>query len=153
MPAVEDNNTRNWEITESQQYLYSDDEIIEAYLQGRKYERDRKQEELQKSFQQNLKQAAVVTQQAIDLLTKQGYHPCNAFLRPNHFADFNIILTVSEDDFLDDGFPEIYNTIHQFEQEASKNGVNIFFDFVDESPSFSEEHLKSDGYVLKYARA
>lgn len=144
----------SWELqlSDSGAKLYSCDAIIDAYLQGKNEGLAQGQKVLKKHFETNLKKSASATSVMFQLMSDKSVNPIDAYLKPISFDQFDILILISQEDFIKESISDIYNQSYALETSKNEDVFNISFSFINKSESFNESLLQSDGYLFRYSK-
>lgn len=147
------NTSLTWEISVDKNSIYTNDDVIDAYLKG-------KEDGLKESSQifvdilnENINKSANYTEKMISFLKKRKLNPISAHLKINLFNDFIILITLPEDEFISEDFLVCYDFAATIEEEVTKDKYyNVMFMFSDreEEEDFNKNLLVSDGFFMNY---
>ena len=155
MEALANKQHLDWQIRPIKQDkgkdTYSADDLIDAYLKGRKDASNNDKQIRMEKLEANLERAKTLSVHLFEEIKKQGFS-CNAIkLKIKDIYHFSSIFLVNEDDYTDDKFLNIYSESVKLKREANKEKT---FDFTTVfAPMNSEVELNNmlaDGYIFSY---
>lgn len=151
LEAKETNISELWEIEPSREGKYTENDVIDAYLKGKKTGLESYQKTLVKALNENVDKCGEYTEKIIQHLHSLDIRSKDAFLRINKFDLFNILVCVPEKDFLDEKFFDVYDFVTEFEDKknSSDNTFAIEFSFLDFNDKYCVRTINSDGYILR----
>lgn len=142
-----------WELEPSREGKYTENDVIDAYLKGKKTGLESIQKTLVKALDENIDKCGTYTENVLKRLTEFDIKAQDAFLRINNFDFFNILVCIPEKDFLDDKFFHVYDFITEFEDSKNtpENNLTVEFSFLDFNSDFDYcvNKINSDGYILR----
>jgi hypothetical protein len=139
----------NWQLPNDKgEKLFSADYVIEAYLSGKKHGEEQTKNLMVNQFKSNLNKSTAHTDTVLDLLKSKKITPISVHLRPNSFDDLEILITMSENDYLKDEFLNSLLDIATLEHQAKEEFYNISFNFINRSNLFDTDLLLSDGFLF-----
>jgi hypothetical protein len=141
---------QSWELTSPKEKLFSSDHVIEAYLKGKQEGLEQAQKLMLNKLVQNINNSGSFTQQIISFLKENNLKPSSAFLKINSWDDFKILITLPEDDFVNEKILTAYDFISQFEDKVNEDLFHLEVSMTDVNDNFDEKCLKSDGFILKH---
>ncbi|WP_145860822.1 hypothetical protein [Pedobacter suwonensis] len=141
----------DWKLDPQKGDVYTGDQVIDAYLTGKKHGLQSYQKSLYNSLQQNVDACAVITKSVLEYLKKINIESDTAFLKINNWDNFNIILPVKEEDFLDEKFLSVYDFASDLEEKSINDTFNFGVSFLDYTEKLNEHNLQCDGFILKFA--
>lgn len=140
---------RNWEITISRDKYYTSDEVIDAYLHGKKTGLESLQKVVLKTLSDNINKTGNFTSEIIEYCEKEGFTPNAAFLKILSWDSFKILITLPEEEYLSNKFLKIYEYISKFEEKVNNELYRIEISFV-ETNGLDINCVQSDGFILKH---
>jgi len=146
--------SEHWEVTPSGGIRYTEDDVIDAYLMGKKDGLAGRQRVLAKAFRENVDRCGEYTEKILRYLEDKGFSPENAYLRIGGFDLFNVIICVPRSEFWSDEFLETYDYVGEIEDEIEASESPFFgeFSFMGFHDGYNTKAMVSDGYTLKYRR-
>ena len=142
--------TKNWDITEHKRDVFSSNDLINAYLKGIEEGGIQQRKALKRLLNENLDKAYDHTSQIIKELKKRNFGFHSALLKIHDWDEFEVLIIVPQEDFLDEGFLEIYNLLPKYEKDFEEDTYQINFSFVDFDKSLDESKVEADGFLLEY---
>ncbi|TDS11746.1 hypothetical protein [Sphingobacterium paludis] len=154
LDVKETNISDLWEIQPSREGKYTENDVIDAFLKGKKTGLESYQRTLVKALNENVDKCGSYTEQILHHLKELGIESKDSFLRINKFDLFNVLICVSERDFLKEEFFSVYDFVTDFEDEknTSDNTFAIQFSFLDFQTDYCINTINSDGYILKFKK-
>lgn len=143
------NAIESWELSEDGEKLFSADAVIDAYLKGKRDQLEQSQKAIIEKFESNLRQTSHHTEELISFLNSVQIRPFAAYLKVRSFDTFEVLVTLSERDFLSDEIERAYDYISNMEQRITQELYRITYHFTYHSENFNVSLLKSDGYFAK----
>ena len=140
---------RNWEITVSKDKYYTCDEVLDAYLHGKKKGLENLQKIVLKTLSDNINKTGNYTSELINILKQNGFNPEAAFLKIISWDNFKILITVPEKEYLSEKYLRIYEYISKFEDNVNNELYKIEISFVDTN-GLDVNCVQSDGFILKH---
>ena len=122
---------------------FSEDQLIDAFLAGKQHATKLVREKLQ----ENIQKTGTQTSEVVKALLKKKYTPKFITLRIIGYNNFDVLISLPEDQFTSKGFPNVYKITSKIE-EASKEEYRIRYSFINHSKSFDVDQLFQDGYYL-----
>jgi hypothetical protein len=153
MATTTSRNTQNWIKTESKEYLFHKDSVINNVINENKDKPFSESEQILKdTFQSCFERAKSLGVEIFDYVNNQGFECKTAYLKIISLTVFNVNFIISSQDFLKDSFREIYKEIRIRKKEYNKeNNFHINFGFIPANEKdLNTERLSADGYILRY---
>ena len=151
LEARETNISELWEIETSREGNYTENDVIDAYLKGKKTGLENYQKTLVRALNENVDKCGEYTEEIIKHLHSLGIQSKDAFLRINKYDLFNVLVCVPEKDFIDEKFFSVYDFVTEFEDQlnSSDGTFAIEFSFLDFNDQYCVRTINSDGYILR----
>jgi hypothetical protein len=140
---------RNWEITISKDKYYTSDEVIDAYLHGKKTGLESLQKVVLNTLSDNINKTGNYTTEIIEYYEKEGFNPKATFLKILSWDNYKILITIPEKEYLSDKFLQIYEYISKFEEKINNELYRLEISFV-ETNGLDINCVQSDGFILKH---
>lgn len=151
MPAVIRGKSKSpsnkWE---KQDNAFTTDDVINAYLTGRKDGKSAAQVAKNALFDNNLNKAKELSEGLFKKLTDIGFNIDSIHIKAESIVDFTALIVTSKDDYINDGIRKAFSISRKIKQENQNESFNIFFTFTYAADTLKEEVLESDGFFLKY---
>ncbi len=128
---------------------FTSNEVMDAYFKGKKDGLEFSQKVLLKQFSANIDSSLKYTAQVVDKLTDLSFKPINAYLRLKSVQHFDVLLTLPEEDILNEDILHIYSFLGKFEKKVHDEMFAINYTLSSHNESFNEQLLALDGFVLK----
>lgn len=128
--------------------FFSADDVLDAYFQGKNDGIKNYSEELLTLIKRNVRDTSRFTFEVSEFLFQKGVSPSNSYIRLTSKYSVDVLLTISEDEYLNEDFIEVYDIVGSLEDEYNSEDLNIHLSFVPKNESFREEVILSDGYIL-----
>lgn len=139
----------SWELTPDKDKLFSSDQVVDAYMKGRKEGLRQSQKLIVDKLISNINKAGEHARKAIDFLTKNKIEYNGAYLKVDSWDDLSVMIVLPEREFLSDKMLKVYDHISVLEDTVSEDLYNLQFEICDTSGQIDEDCLNSDGYVFK----
>lgn len=140
----------SWQLSQDGPRMYSTDAVIDAYLKGKKDGLDEQQKAIQSIFARNYQKSSQHTTELYNFLASIDIIPVSAHLKFNSFVSFEIIVLLSEYDFLSDKMDKMYTWCREFQNRVEEDSYRICFSFIDFLEGFDFTQLISDGFNARY---
>ncbi len=137
------------DILEFERDGYTVNHVIEAYVQGKEFGKTMADKALTHVFSNNIEKTVGIEKEVVKHLKEQKFSPLASYLKVHSFYAFQVLIVVTEDNFNSDDFLKVYDYIHDVELKENSELYNISFNFTNSSDYFNENHLKTDGYLVK----
>jgi hypothetical protein len=145
---------KEWSLTKESDDIFTGDEVIDAYFQGKKDgKKDVIEEEKRLVLDQlstNISKSADIMGQIFATFTKRGINPVSGFLRVNSWDVFDMLVTVTESDYLSEEILNLYNYIGHIEEDSKAKYYNLTVSIMGGVEYLDIESLTSDGFILVY---
>lgn len=148
--TITDQEIDSWNLADSGERLYSTDAVIEAYLRGKKVGLDEQQKAIQKTFADNWKKTGAHTLALFEALSNLDIQPISAHMKVASLISFEIIVLLSEADFLGEKMGKVYMWCREFQNQVAEDSYRVRFNFIDALEDFDYSQLISDGFGAKY---
>jgi len=129
--------------------LYTSDELIDAYLYGKRNAFEATQRLAVDKLNNNIEKSGEISINLLKTLTDKYFTPLNAYLRINSLDNFDIMITVPERDIISDDFLTMYDIISKTETQNKDEYYDVFISFCPVNEHFEEINVLSDGFLLK----
>jgi len=142
----------SWNLPhDNEAHTYSVNHVIHAYTKGINDGMEKNEKLFLKQLDDNKKTAGNDTTKVIEYLKSRGINPISAHLRIESVYALDVLITVSDEDFLKDSFSENYTFVNHLQQIGKTDFYSITFNFINQSKEFNKELLSSDGYFLSFS--
>lgn len=132
---------------------YSVNEVINAYLQGKKAQADADKQLVMDKLNENLSKAQEIAVRLFGYVIDSGFDCKKLFLRIKDIYRYSLLVVVNEDDFCNDEFIKVYEHSIEIKKEVNvSNTFDLTIIFTPESNHLSNSCLLSDGYNFTYAK-
>lgn len=153
--TYQDKNKResnHWEVSVDENSIYTNDDIIDAYLKGKEVGFKEKEQLFVEKLNENIQKSAHLTKSIFAYLKNNGFNPKSAHLKINSFYSFVILVTVPENEYISENFLETYDYASALENETLNDKYfNPMFIFSDrEEDSFNKNLLVTEGFFMDY---
>ena len=155
MNTILEKSNVDWQIRpikEEKGYeTYSSDDLIDAYLKGRKDAADSDRQMRFEKLESNLDKAKELSEKLIGIINKEGFN-CNIIkLKIKDIYNFSSIFLVNEDDYLKDEFLKIYKRSIQLKREVNSDTTFDFNTiFAPINSDVEINNMLADGYIFSY---
>ena len=145
-------NSPIWEVSVDKNSIFTNDDIIDAYLKGKKEGVKETNQIFVDKLNENIDKSAVFTDRMLSFLKTKKLNPISAHLKIQSFNDFVILITLPEDQFISEKFLVSYDFAATIEEEVIDDKYyNVMFMFSDrEDGDFNTNLLVSDGFFMDY---
>lgn len=140
----------NWELTSPKQKLFSGDQVLDAYLQGKNKGLEQAQKLILEKLNDNIIKSGNHTSELLFYLNKSGFNPQAAYLKINSWDDFTVLIILPEKEFVDEKIDKVYDYFTDFEGMISEKLYHIHISICDNVDGLDESYIHSDGFVLKH---
>tara|TARA_R110002050_G_scaffold33007_2_gene84476 strand:- start:67037 stop:67513 length:477 start_codon:yes stop_codon:yes gene_type:complete len=146
--------TMNWDLLplrDNGEQTFSSDDMIDAYLKGKKDLVTQNQQTLLDKLESNLKLAKDYSENIYNSINSQGFNCELLRLNIQDIYNFKTIFLINEDDFCNDKFLTIYEESIEIKKELIKNPTFEFTTvFTPNSEDIDVKSMLADGYNLSY---
>ncbi len=101
-------------------------------------------------LEKNTSLAADYTSRAIEILRSFGISPIDAYLKINRASHMNVLITMSETDYLSQNLISAIDSISTLEDSVQSELFGITYSFTDKSEFFDHTAVNSDGFSYKH---
>lgn len=129
---------------------FTHNDLIDAYLQGKKVVRTEAEIAMQKLFEGNLEKARFNSENLLNNLKIIGVKVHFMHIRADSLTEFNTLIISSIDDYKSSRILEAIKSARKITNLAKSDEFSINFSFTYKSEFLNENCLESDGYFLKY---
>jgi uncharacterized FlaG/YvyC family protein len=143
------NSENNWVVTVTKDKFYTCDEVIDAYIQGKKEGLEQIQKVALEKMIENIKKSGEFTTELLNFFHKEKFNPVSAYLKIISWNLYNVLITIPEEEYLSDRFLSIYEYISQFE-EKNKNDFYKLEITITDTNNLNNKNIISDGYIFKH---
>ncbi|MBU0488410.1 MAG: hypothetical protein KKD31_10730 [Bacteroidetes bacterium] len=150
--AVSGNKNQDWILDKPKHGGYSENDLIDAYLAGKREQRDSEKKILIERFVSNLNKAKTRGIDFFRFLVAEKQNPKIAYLKIEDISKFQIVFIIPQDVFVSEGFPVVYSKAREIKQEVNDDTFHISFSFMPFTESINEERLISDGFILRHGQ-
>ena len=145
--ATVEKQTQSWIPTSKEDSLSN--QLIDAYLNGKKDGVEQHQKLILNKLDENIEKSGSISLSLIKTLKENKFNPIDAFLRVRSWDRFDIMITVSEDDYMKEEFLEMFDVVSNIENSSKDELYGVFISFCSINNFFDEQNVSSDGYLLK----
>jgi len=142
------NSTSTWITTEKSDYFTSD-ELINAYLTGKREALEATKRLAIDKLSNNINKSGVISLNLLKSLADEKFTPLDAYLRINAIDNFDIMVTIPENEMTGDDFINMYRLVSNIEEKSRDEYYDVFISFCPFNDHFEEINIESDGYFLK----
>lgn len=140
----------SWIGTGEKNISGSTNDIINAYLEGRK---DGKEEAFKEIFNKliaNMESAQGISEGFFHTINQDKKICFKAYLKIESIESFKIIYLIESSFFYSDEIDNLYRKAIEIRKTYNKEGFSLSFSFLPYNQSLNESRLSADGYVLNY---
>lgn len=138
---------KNWATNE---YIYTGDHLIDAYLRGLKDGKDEQQKILTQKFAENLDAATHAAEQLLANAKEMDVHFSDIRLKADGITQFTALFVTDVDAFISDHFRQVYTLAKNLKTKIESDSFFIDFSFMPSTGPINENTINADGYFLKY---
>lgn len=140
-----------WGLTSPKEDLFSGDDLINAYIQGKKEGLEQTKKLVFDHLIKNIEKSGNHVAEVFVFLKENNFTPLSAYLKINSWDDLSIMLIIPEKEFIEDRVLKVYDFLTDFEENVKEELYSLEFNICDtEEDNLNEQHIISDGYFLKY---
>lgn len=139
----------NWKKAES---AYTGDDLIDAFLQGKEAGRNETFRILLAQLNGNIEKATSLAEKLYTEAVERKFKATSIHLKAEDLTKFKALFVVEKDDFLSEGFRDLYIIARYIKNESESENFYLSFSFLPNSDKLSEECLNADGYFMKYEK-
>lgn len=143
------NFSEKWKVETSQQKLFTGDQVIDAYLTGKREGLQIAQKVFLDQLKNNLDKSGEKVTDLLHHLNARDIHNNEAFLKINSWNYLTILISVKEEDFFKESFLPVYDFVEELEEDLNTDTCTVNFSFVDYQEEINDYVLHCDGFVLK----
>ena len=148
-------SNQDWTIQplkkEGELSVFSADDVIDAYFQGKKAQLNQESQLKIEKLQGNLSNAEKLSEGIFNFIKENNFKCSKVFLKIKDIYSFTSFFLVDEDDYCNDVFLKVYEKTIQIKKEAN---ITSTFDFTTiltpKTEFFDSNVLLADGYILSY---
>ena len=138
---------KNWV---KQPDTYTGDDLIDAFIRGKEVGQTEYTRVLTSQLRTNLTLAQRVSEDLFKVAGEKGFVFTDAWIKADGITNFNTLVVVKEEDFLDDRFREVYTIARKIKDDSLNENFHISFTFMPFSSNLNTACVRADGYFLKY---
>ena len=150
--SMKENKIKSWVPTKKSDFLYTSDQLIDAYLYGKREALEATKRLAADKLNNNIDKSGTISINLLKLLINEKFTPIDAYLRVNDLDKFEIMVAIPEDEMISDDFLKIYNVVSGLEKQNRDEYYNVFISFCPVNDHFEEINVLSDGFLLKLAK-
>jgi hypothetical protein len=149
---VKSNVPENWKKNAKNDAItyYNDDDMINAFLQGKIYERKEQQKILYKTFKSNFEKVTKSCENILEYIRELSIEAQSINLKIDSITNFDAIVLVSKKDYMSSKFSEVYSEAIRIRKNLSESDIHLFFNFMAITENLSVDLMALDGYNLTY---
>ncbi|SES00271.1 hypothetical protein [Pedobacter rhizosphaerae] len=144
------NISEKWNIEAPNQNLFTGDQVIDAYLSGKKDGLRSAEKVILDRLDNNVDNSGTQVLDLLKFLDRKNISGNDAYLKINSWKDLSILISVKESDFYNESFLNVYEFVEHLEETLNSETCHVEFSFVDFNEKLNDYNLHCDGYVLKY---
>ncbi len=129
----------------------STNDIIDAYLEGRRDGKKEAFKEIIDNFIANLEYAQGITESLFHKINDKKSICQKAFLSLDDINSFKVILQIDNEIFYSENVDELYMEAIKIRKERNREDFNISISFLPLNKALNTERLTADGFTLSYA--
>jgi len=141
----------DWEVYPKSVGTYSNDDLIDAYLKGRRDQSNADKKLQEKKFEENLKKSTSIFERLYEYINNSKFNCSTIHLKIKNIYQYSAIFVVDEKDFCNDNFQKIYKRSIDIKKNENKdNTFDITIIFTPNNKHLDKKTMKADGYTLSY---
>ena len=137
----------NWK---QQHDVVTHNDVIDAYLSGKKAGRNEWQIAMVKLFETNLKKAQQASEDLYSKLADNGLKMDSIHLKSDNPTNFMILLIATLEDYTDPKFLDAIAISRKIKSQLDSSDFTINFLFTYTADSLNKRAISSDGYFLTF---
>lgn len=150
MIATQQSIFGTWAGTDSKISHSTANEIINAYLEGRKVGKTEAFKEMFDILFSNLKTAQDISEFLVESINQSRIVCRRVYLKIDNIDSFSIMLQIDPSIFFSDQVDILYQKSIEMRKAKSIDNFSVSFSFLPSSPYLNEDRILSDGYILTY---
>jgi hypothetical protein len=136
---------------EDGEVFFSSNDLIDAYLHGKKRQADLDKMILIEKLGTNLNRAKRIAEEMYDFILQEGFRCTGVKMKIKDISRYILMFLIDENDMCDNRFDIIYDkSISKKIEHNSLETFDISIVFVQHTASFSMDAALSDGFILTY---
>ena len=150
--SVREDRISSWVLPKNSDRLYTSDQLIDAYFYGKRNALEATKRLVDEKFSNNIDKSGFISSNLLIHLQNKKYTPVDAYLRINAIDNFDIMVTVPENEMMGDDFLDMYNVVSEIETRSKDEYYDVLISFCPLNDNFEEKNVFSDGFLLKLAK-
>lgn len=152
METLELEQIERWEHDKPSDGHFTSDDVLNAYLTGKKDGLESEKRLQLDKLRQNLQKTGNVTGSLLTYFSELNFNPIDTYLRVNNWNDFNLLILLPESEFLSKEMLGAYNHISDIEEGQCDEffHLNVSVCDVDGKPNL--KMIKSDNYLFRFTK-
>jgi hypothetical protein len=142
----------SWQLPEEGERLFSADNLIDAYFNGKKQGVEDYKALVLEKLHFNLEKSGELTFKCISEIKIKNFTPVSAKLRINTYKNYSVLIFVNKEDYINEGFIDIYQYSGNLEIENESEFFSIDFHFAYKGDCFNEKAVINDGYTINFSK-
>lgn len=130
-------------------HLFSADKVIDAYMKGKKFQKDAEEKEMMSFIKGNFSKAVKLSEQLYKFITDNNLTIKDTMLRMKDPFIFDAVYIISKDSYFSDKFRDIYKKSIELKSRNNNESFNLSFTFMPFSKKINNERLRSDGFYSR----
>ncbi len=139
-----------WKATPDRDLLFSSDHVLEAYFKGKDVGQRTETSLAADQISKNLQKSSELTASIFENLRNRAFHPGDTYLRIASQKFYEILITLPENEFLNDEILDVYNFLGELQQGAVSDYYNIDVTLCPFSEQLNIGCLTADGFIFRY---
>jgi hypothetical protein len=139
-----------WAGTDSKIIHSTANEVINAYLEGRKVGKAEASKEMFDTLFSNLKTAQEISETLLESINQSGIVCRRVYLKIDNIDSFSVMLQIAPSVFYSDQIDNLYHKAFEMRKAKNIENFSVSFSFLPSSQYLNEDRISSDGYVLTY---
>ena len=137
----------DWVGPKSEYERYGPNQMIGSFTAGIRTGVDRLVALADEQFGFNKQKAGELTASVLEELRERDFHPVFAKLKITNWDEFEILIALPKNEFLDDNLLRVLDYTSEMEQRETNAAFSIAFHFFGKGEDYFDKKVISDGYI------
>lgn len=133
-------------------HLFSSDKVIDAYMKGKKFQKDAEEKEMMKFIKGNFSKAVKLSEELYQFISTHKFIIKDTMLRMKDPFVFDAVYIISKDSYCSDNFRNVYKKSIELKTVNNNESFHLSFTFMPYSKKINDEQLRSDGFYSRDAK-
>ncbi|MDP4219088.1 MAG: hypothetical protein Q8896_01490 [Bacteroidota bacterium] len=126
---------------------YGPNQMIGSFTAGVRTGVDRLIALADQQFGGNKQKAGVLTASVLEELRQRNFHPSSAKLRITNWDEFEVLIALSKEEFLNDSLLRVLDYTTELTQRETNATFSIEFHFFGKGEKYDDMKVISEGYI------